>query len=108
MNQLKELQLNPQLVVLFEEEDTDAIEKLSRRPIDPATGTFYESESGEAKQNMKIGDEHQQMCAQMVGEHRNFVSLATEEYGPQMIRINAQADPDLIYLNFCDAIQSAI
>jgi hypothetical protein len=108
INQLKELQFNPQLVVLFEEPDESVVEKLEKRSIDPATGTFYESENGQTMKNSELGEDHKQMCAQIVGEHRNFVGLATEEYGPQMIRINAQADPDLIYLNFCDAIQSAI
>ena len=46
INQLKELQFNPQLVVLFEEPDESVVEKLEKRPIDPATGTFYESENG--------------------------------------------------------------
>jgi len=71
---------NPQLVVLFEEEDEMAIEKLSKRPIDPATGTFYGSDSGEAKRNTVVSEDHKAMVSQMIGEHRNFVGIATEEY----------------------------
>jgi len=104
ISQLKELQFNPQLVVLFDEADEAVVEKLERRAIDPATGTFYDSEDGDSKKMSDFGEHHKEYCAQVVAEHRNFVGLATEEYGPQMIRINAQADPDLIYLNFCDAL----
>jgi hypothetical protein len=44
IKQLEDLQFIPQLVVVFEESDESVIEKLEKRPIDPNTGTFYDSE----------------------------------------------------------------
>lgn len=44
IKQLDDLQFIPQLVVVFEESDESVIEKLVNRPIDPNTGTFYDSE----------------------------------------------------------------
>lgn len=106
IKQLNELQFIPQLVVVFEEPDAAVIDKLEKRPIDPNTGTFYESEDAEFKNSMTKANP--KLCEKIVNDYRDFLGQATKAYEPQMIRINAQADADQIYLNFCDALQSSV
>ena len=94
------MQFLPQLVVVFEEPDAAVISKLAARSVDPETGAFYDSEDSEAQKKGDKVHANASLCKKIVDDYRDFLGQAIKAYEPQMIRINAQADPDQIYLNF--------
>lgn len=98
IKQLNELQFLPQLVIVFEEPDASVIEKLENRPIDPNSGAFCDSSDSEYEGNLTRANPRK--CKIIVDEYRQFLSNAIQAYDAQMIRINATADPEQIYLNF--------
>lgn len=108
IKQLNDLQFLPQLVVVFEEPDSAVIQKLAARAVDPETGAFLDEGEGAAEPKGDKVHANQSLCKKIVDDYREFLGQAIKAYEPQMIRINAQADPDQIYLNFMDALQSAV
>jgi hypothetical protein len=93
-------------VIVFEEPDASVIEKLENRPIDRNSGAFCDSSDSEYEGGDKKPRANPRKCKIIVDEYRQFLSSAIQAYDAQMIRINATADPEQIYLNFQDALQS--
>ena len=92
---------------MFEEPDAAVVQKLAARSVDPETGAFLDSEDSADMKGDKVRA-NASLCKKIVDDYREFLGQAIKAYEPQMIRINAQADPDQIYLNFMDALQSAV
>ena len=45
---------------------------------------------------------------QRLQDYRNFLATVENEYMKHLIRINAEEDPQRVFLNLCDAVENCV
>jgi adenylate kinase family enzyme len=77
---IRDLEIVPQVVVAFERSD-EAILKDAENP---------------------------EQLAKSVEDYREFLATAETDFNQYLIRINDEENSDLVFLNFCDAIENCV
>jgi len=77
---IRDLEIVPQVVVAFERSDEAILS----------------------------GSENPEQLAKSVEEYRDFLAVAETEFNQYLIRINDEENSDLVFLNFCDAIENSV
>lgn len=111
ISMLKELNMQPSLVITLDMSDHLIYEKLEQRRFDPVTNRYHyilsENIRDEAVLNRlihKYEDQHPHIKKKLL-EYRGFMQHVLQEYAASIVRVNAEQPPKDVRKNFIEAIE---
>jgi len=106
--------IQPSQVITLELSDQLVYERLEQRRFDPVTGMFYyimkQNDLPDEILNRLVqakNDTHPEIKKKLLS-YQNFLPTLEEAYKKNLIRVNAEEKPELVFKNVCEAIDYSI
>jgi adenylate kinase family enzyme len=108
---LRDLKIEPQKVIALEISDEAVLRELSSMKLHEGSGKLFtpaEAEAVDASIRSQLIPRSMKGVQDQVMDFREFLETAEAEYSRHLVRINAEEAPDVVYMSFCDAIESSL
>ena len=108
---LKELNMQPSLVITLDMSDNLIYEKLEQRRFDPITNRYHfilneniQDEAILGRLEHKAEDQHPYIKKKLL-EYRGFMQHVLSEYGASIVRVNAEQPAKDVHKNIMEGIE---
>ena len=111
ISMLKELNMQPSLVITLDMSDNLIYEKLEQRRFDPITNRYHfimneniQDEAILGRLEHKPEDQHPYIKKKLL-EYRGFMQHVLSEYGASIVRVNAEQPAKDVHKNIMEGIE---